>query len=445
MGKDNRYHFREGDFVICKPAEELREPSNIEFEIYARVVKVDPEKDTVTLDRYLKCGQLHFSVKELPLTSLEEDRYYQPMNKQELATFITGLSMIRNTHGFSTVKDADTIRETHARAEQAAALKEEKMMHTLLYTEYGGMDWHDSCTVNEHLLQDGSYDIKDPDMAKAKFIYKDLTGMAAQEKSPDGTLVSEVTLVDIPGFDEIYEAVKNGEDIRAASKTEHREFEGKKYDINELEYFYEGVTGDVTKSYCHGQITYHGHFIEQDIPLGNVRYIAAENFLAPTKGVSSVQRFYHEPYTYLGEAKKALEDMQLHEGYSSVKELYIIDIEKEKETEWYKDNVAAFGAEFSLYPKAVSKGEIKEDNAYIREAIRSYADREGYEYTAEDIDELTGIYLDTLDYDKDGNLLGEPGIEEVNDWCRHSTAVDDFFESREPEEIIAESDFGDLF
>lgn len=445
MDKDNRYHFREGDFVICKPAEELREPENVNFEIYARVVKVDPEKDTVTLDRYLKCGQLHFSVKELPLTSLEEDGYYQPMNKQELATFITGLSMIRNTHGFSTVKDADTIRETHARAEQAAALKGEKMMHTLLYTEYGGMDWHDSCTVNEHLLQDGSYDIKDPGMAKAKFIYKDLTEMAAQEKSPDGTLVSEVTLVDIPGFDEIYEAVKNGEDIRAASKTEHREFEGKKYDINELEYFYEGVTGDVTKSYCHGQITYHGHFIEQDIPLENVRYIAAENFLAPTKGVSSVQRFYHEPYTYLGEAKKALEDMQLHEGYSSVKELYIIDIEKEKETEWYKDNVAAFGAEFSLYPKAVSKGEIKEDNAYIREAIRSYADREGYEYTAEDIDELTGIYLDTLDYDKDGNLLGKPGIEEVNDWCRHSTAVDDYFESREPEEIIAESDFGDLF
>ena len=82
--------FSAGDFIICKPAEELREPSNKDFEVYARVIKVDRSCNAMEIVSFLKQGQLLQGRRGLPLDQCEE-HYYQPMDKQDLESFIRGL------------------------------------------------------------------------------------------------------------------------------------------------------------------------------------------------------------------------------------------------------------------------------------------------------------------------------------------------------------------
>lgn len=88
------YKIKKNDLVICKPAEDKRTSSNIDFEIYARVVKVDRKKDILLLDQYQKQGRLYItfqSNKPLSLSATEHNAYYQPMNTQEIADFLKGL------------------------------------------------------------------------------------------------------------------------------------------------------------------------------------------------------------------------------------------------------------------------------------------------------------------------------------------------------------------
>lgn len=249
-------------------------------------------------------------------------------------------------------------------------------IHTLLFTEYGGIDWHDSCTTNKQIKQDGSYDIKDPDAAKAEFLLADINGMyESTAREGDSQCIK---LENIPDYDRLLQAVKNKEDILLTSLKKEYECNGEKCEYSDLEWRYEGASGRITKEFAAGQISYHGHFMEMDIPKENVAYLAVENFLAPRKGVPSVQRFYHEPYSDAKEAEEALDRMQLHEGYRSVKELYVIDTEKEKETNWYKCNAAEIGKPFKLYPSLEnlpeadrpaegerSEGEHNEEEPYL--------------------------------------------------------------------------------
>lgn len=87
------YNFEEGDFVICKPSEEKRNDSNKNFEIYAYVVEVNRDKDTLRLDRYLKQGRLHIEKSpEFHLKEMEKDGFYQPMNDYEIADFYDGVA-----------------------------------------------------------------------------------------------------------------------------------------------------------------------------------------------------------------------------------------------------------------------------------------------------------------------------------------------------------------
>lgn len=82
------YKLKTGDLVICKPAEEFREPSNVDFEVYARVIWVFREQDRAILRRYLKQGRLFSNEQLLPLSGLEAINAYQPMNVAERETFL---------------------------------------------------------------------------------------------------------------------------------------------------------------------------------------------------------------------------------------------------------------------------------------------------------------------------------------------------------------------
>lgn len=109
-----------GDFIICKPSEEKREPSNVDFEIYARVDKVDRCFNVLETTSFLKQGRLYRGRRVLPLDECEE-KYYQPMNMRELEEFIGGLFALSTSKKFGWMKESEkeNIRETQKAAAEA--------------------------------------------------------------------------------------------------------------------------------------------------------------------------------------------------------------------------------------------------------------------------------------------------------------------------------------
>lgn len=233
-------------------------------------------------------------------------------------------------------------------------------MKVLIKTNYGGVDWHDSRTVDNYLKQEGTYNISDSDLIIAQDAYKMATEMVTTTKNPDGTIASKKELKDIPCSNVFLETVKTKGTLtlRGGEEVEFETSDGMLQKDSDLE-FYLDATGEnvkVCESYLFGQVTYHTTYIEQEIPDDKVGYIAVENFLAPYKGVDCIQRFYHEPYTSLEEAQQALEDMRLHTREESkccgesVKELHIVNVDTIKEQNWYKINISEIGKPFSLDP-----------------------------------------------------------------------------------------------
>ena len=95
LGKVNIMDYKENDLIICCPRDDSkREKSNINFEIYARIVKID---DTgVDLDCYQEQGKLHMSdagVRHLKITDLDE--FYRPMREEEKTDFLNGLFLLK--------------------------------------------------------------------------------------------------------------------------------------------------------------------------------------------------------------------------------------------------------------------------------------------------------------------------------------------------------------
>lgn len=93
------YTFQKNDLIICKPNGEI--PEDVKnFAIYARVVSVDREADTVYLDRYMREGRLHINANKnntpskMPLARVENEGYYQPMNDDEVLKFHNGLAKL---------------------------------------------------------------------------------------------------------------------------------------------------------------------------------------------------------------------------------------------------------------------------------------------------------------------------------------------------------------
>ena len=97
------YKFQKDDLIICKPAEQERDDSNRDFEIYARVAEIDRDRDTVRLDCYQKQGRLHLESRikqELPLAELERNEFYQPLNEDEILDFRDGLCDLMTSTSF---------------------------------------------------------------------------------------------------------------------------------------------------------------------------------------------------------------------------------------------------------------------------------------------------------------------------------------------------------
>lgn len=91
--------FQKNVLVICKPAEEKRSESNMDFEVYARVVNV--EDAFVYLDRYLKMGAIHMDSQGKPAKILiaDAEKYYQPMNDEEKQRFAKTLLGLEQRDG----------------------------------------------------------------------------------------------------------------------------------------------------------------------------------------------------------------------------------------------------------------------------------------------------------------------------------------------------------
>ncbi len=207
-------------------------------------------------------------------------------------------------------------------------------MKTIQYTQYGGIDWHDSYEITKQLEEDLSYSIKNPDMVIAKHLYSMITEMQSSTIE-EGEKIREVKLQDIPSFDDVLKAVINGEKITLTSP-EEQDCYGT---ACELGFDYLPEDKSVSFYYAYGQVDYHGSYVETEIPDDKVQYLVVENFLAPTKGVPSVQRMYHAPYLIEEEGRKALKELVLHEEYDSCAEILVSNKESDEEDEWYKRNM----------------------------------------------------------------------------------------------------------
>lgn len=106
------YQFKVGDFVICKPPEDKREPSNVNFEVYSKVIWLSREMDRIILRRYHKQGRLFFNETVLVLSALEREELYQPMNDVERTEF---LSNTKNEPAPHTFWDEDSFSYSNAK------------------------------------------------------------------------------------------------------------------------------------------------------------------------------------------------------------------------------------------------------------------------------------------------------------------------------------------
>lgn len=117
------YKFQVDDLVICKPAEQERDDSNRDFEIFARVAEVDRDRDTVRLDCYQKQGRLHLESRikqELSLSELEHGEFYQPLNNDEVLDFRDGLCDLLTSTSFRNNLFSMDVQATFDLANEAA-------------------------------------------------------------------------------------------------------------------------------------------------------------------------------------------------------------------------------------------------------------------------------------------------------------------------------------
>lgn len=199
---------------------------------------------------------------------------------------------------------------------------------------YGGMDWHDSCSRFEQIeLKDGSYDIP-PEMVHTA-IADDM-----EENFPYVENIKEKTI----------RALTEKSCFKFPVKTESQDEDGNTvyedcatYDDNgetwyENEASFDGEKMELKLDYAFGQVSYTTRYHVTDIPSDQLGYVVTEDFLAPTKGVDTVQRLYHDIFDNVSEADEYAKNMKLHEfdQQPSLVCLLVCDKGHITGTEWYK-------------------------------------------------------------------------------------------------------------
>ena len=108
------YIFKPGDFIVGKSAEAARVLFSEEFGVYARVAKVERDKNSIEIVSFLEQGQAFQGRRVSSLAECEEV-YYRPMSKQELENFIKGLFALCTSPNFSWMLKLprEAIRETY--------------------------------------------------------------------------------------------------------------------------------------------------------------------------------------------------------------------------------------------------------------------------------------------------------------------------------------------
>lgn len=193
---------------------------------------------------------------------------------------------------------------------------------------YGGLDWHDISTWSSFLQEDGRFELKDAFKAIAKHVYKELKNMSSSSSNSEDKIVLE----NIPSLKEITSCIRNKIAFTVTSS-----------DGYELEAFWKPEENQLVQDFYAGQVSYCVSYDIIEIEPKNRIYIAAENFLHPMKGISSVERFYKAPFTHLEDAQKECERIQTaikkRNDENVQPELIIADKTVISETGWYKRNM----------------------------------------------------------------------------------------------------------
>lgn len=189
---------------------------------------------------------------------------------------------------------------------------------------YGGMDWHDCKITNEQLKENGAYAITNPTKVITEHLYKELCKVYTEEEN------IRTILENIPSIQTIENCIENKKNFSATSS-----------DGMTIEVVWNAEENTLYEYYYGGQVFVKLTYEVSTIKENNILYFVTENFLCPAKGVPTVSRFYHMPYTTEKEAEQALADFTLHRlliNQQSVAELVILDKQKTEKTEWYKVN-----------------------------------------------------------------------------------------------------------
>ncbi len=216
----------------------------------------------------------------------------------------------------------------------AQGLIDWRNMKAVKYMEYGGVDWHDSREITDQLEEDGTFSINNPEEVIAKHMYGLISGMCC-ETEKQGVVIRRTQLESYPSYEDVLEAVVNGKKIFLTSPEEIDQYGS----AHELEFTYDPEKNSVYYYYGYGQVDYHGTYDVSDIPDDNVHYIVVENFLAPTKGVPTIQRMFHEPYSTESEARTAKDELKLHDNYDTRAEILVTDKESDIRNVWYDRNI----------------------------------------------------------------------------------------------------------
>lgn len=194
-------------------------------------------------------------------------------------------------------------------------------------TVTGGLDWHDISSESEFLKETGAFEIKDVAKTIAKDVYEHLRTMRISTENPGSVTV----LANIPSLEEITKNIRDKKEFTVASADGFELLACWKPENNALQQFFYA-----------GQVTYDVEYGIREIEQKNVVYVAIENYLTPMKGIPSIERFYHGPFTDIDDAKREFDRIQKYinaRGTEGVRpELLIIDKQKIRRTEWFRYN-----------------------------------------------------------------------------------------------------------
>lgn len=201
---------------------------------------------------------------------------------------------------------------------------------------YGGLDWHDCHTITEQLKFNNKFEIPKEKILDVVIDYicsNYKIGLSKEElKNKYQEFLDTKISIEIPILQD------------DGSMPEIIEDENGRY-CEQAIYFIEkeGYVVSLEEVYCFGQISFHVNFKEEVID--DPCYLVYENFLAPTKGVDSIERMYRDFFENYDEAESYFDNLKLHNAnYSTfgiVKEIRITSKKYIVGTKWYQLNMKA--------------------------------------------------------------------------------------------------------